>query len=274
MKIYHLQAGQYGDSIISLRVAEELKKQYPDAKIYGGVSQKYSSILPLLKTASYLDEVFEWTGYCSYSDKDKYLLDRMNFNLFYCPFQPSTPNFWQTHHQTADAFLRHGLTPPEDLKINLPSLSQGVRHNNEGGWRSAVCISLFANWGQGCKSLSIDKVQKIVDYLVSKKYDVVQLDGNHIQLSNIYYKTKNWLDTAEHLSYCNLHIGTDSAANWLSSCYSTPNIGLYALNYYAGSTSSKNWQAINPNGIALEAPNANDIPLDEIIAAIDKKLLA
>lgn len=265
MKIYQGQQGQFGDILISLKVSEELSRTFPDARITMGASKSYSSILELIKTAPYVQDTVLWEGYCDYSEKDKEFIRKEQFDLFYCPFQASTTQFWKTHHQVADAFVRHKLLPPNDLQIKLPVLEARNPDSN------IICISVFPNFGVGVKSWERSTAQDYVDCLVEMGYDIVQLDGEK-PLKNILKQSHSWLETASWLCTCRLLITGDTAVSWLASAYNTPTLGLYALGYYFGAETSKNWQPINPNAVYLEADNVNNIKQELIEEKLDALL--
>lgn len=63
VKIYASIAGQIGDSFYMLAVVKYIKSLYPNSYVCYAVSKKYSQVVPLIETASYIDETFVFENY-------------------------------------------------------------------------------------------------------------------------------------------------------------------------------------------------------------------
>ena len=63
----------------------------------------------------------------------------------------------------------------------------------------------------------------------------------------------------------------DTGMSWVASAFNQNVIGLYAKKYNFNASTSANWQPTNSKAIYLERDNVNEIPIAEIINAIDKK---
>ena len=263
MKIYCGQAGQYGDSLMNLCLARFFRDTIPDSEIHFGISKKYSSILPILKLNTYIDNFIIWEGYDhGLTERDERLIDEYQFDIFCDPFKGNSSRDWyRTMHQVEDVFRRHGLTCPEEYKkIKFEITNEDFKrlfsycHPKQ----NLACFAPFANKGQGVKSLSVQKAQGIVDELVRRDIRVDLLVGPGDPILHHCRRVTDWEESLKSLLSCRKLITTDTSINWLASGFSIPTIGLLATSYYNYSD-SKNWQPINADALYFQSEVANDI---------------
>jgi len=263
--------GQLGDQIICLGAVKVLAEDYPDTDFTMAMSEKFSAIAPLFENQPYIKDIHIWQGYDAAwpTENDKKFIIDNKYDLVFNPMDNNQhPRWFQTMHQVSSTCQRYGLRLPDTnevfLKKNFKLLPMYKNH---------IALSVFANNGEGVKSLSVGRAQELVDNLKSMGHKVLQLHGpKDPVLKNLEVISKSFVKAAQVLHSCKLLVTGDTAMSWVASAYKIPTLGLYAYSYHPNATTSVNWQPINPNAKYLEANIVANIPNDLIIEEVGKIL--
>lgn len=270
IKIIGTNQGLRGDLIMGTVVARAIKEKNPDCHFTLGVNNLFSDMNDLFKNNPYIDEIHNWTKYDLWPGQmDIDYLENNKYDLILNPM-PQHPNshcWWMlVKNQCEASCIANGLTPPSNLQCYLEKWFKIPNYRD--------CITIFPFTNGKEKNLSIEKWQKIIDYISNQGLIVIQLGtkeefkfNNTLQLKTDYFEsTKIMLGSI-------FTIGLDSSCAWLSSAYNHNFLGLFGyLSPYPGLDSSKLYQPINPNGHYLEAPRAEDIPNELIFNKIDEMI--
>ena len=263
--------GQFGDIVMQEPGLRKFIQDNPDTKIVFAVSEPYKDILPLFE--NYHENIIGfkvWEGYNDWpTEADRQYMEEEQFCALFPPDIPLHPeaDWARRRHITTETALMIGVTSDDtDIQLKMP---EGVTKEPK-----TVALHLFSSkYPGGTRSVSIEKQNQIVEYVRNKGYKVYQLSAPHQpRIANTVFSEGNYFDACKRMLSTDLLITCDSGMPWVASGFNHPMIGLYssAYNHLIGTT--KNWQPVNPNAVYLEAPLANDIPIEWITEQIDKRL--
>lgn len=266
MKVILGNLGQYGDSIINTVLARAFKQRHPNSHVTLQIAQKFSQIAPLFSNHPYIDRVKIFEGYDNFpTQNDLRYLQEERFDFIFPGMPPAYPYWYNlVNHQTQAICIINGLAPPQNLQCILNKY-----FDHKPGLENTIAVSFFSGKE---KSISIDKAQKIVDFIHSLGYSTIHLNGpNEPDLINCPKSNTSYFDSVKTLLGCKLFVTIDTGMSWVASAYSFPVVGMYGKIYPRIQT-QKVYEPVNPEAIYLERDVANDIPLEEITKAIKNKL--
>lgn len=275
MKYSLFNQGQFGDGIIATAAARIFKEKYPSSTLFLNINKKYTDIASLFLNNFYFDGLTVWSAYDNWpDDKDKEIIKyRVDISIGH-PMNPHKENDWYLYrHQTTECAYMNKIIDKNEAHL----LKNGIECSLTKWFDSNINLSgnyvaffPFAGWYNinNTKKLTEEKAQKIVDLLSVIGYKVLQIGGNdEPQLKNTLKLNTDFFNSVKNSLSCKFAVGTDTAMQWILSAYQFPSIGLYSNQYY-GKEFIKNIQPINKNSIYLDAPNVNDILIEDIEVAI------
>lgn len=259
-RIAGFNLGQFGDLIVNLIPLQSLRLLYPDCHFSFSIARKYAEMAQLFKHHPYINDIVVWDGYDEWpNDKDKKILSNFDFVFNGMPVHPN--QYWYTAmHITSEACCMHGLPVPIEKQYFLNKWFDIQKYEN------VVAMSMAMIPGNK-KSISLEKTQRIVNYICSLGYKVLYLCGpneNIDKLQNVYSFRGPYFDAIRHMLGCKFLVTVDTGLGWVASAYQFPTLSLYSYGFFPFVASSVNWQPLNKNGNCLEADWAENIP-DSII---------
>ena len=263
--------GQFGDVIMQEPALRRFIEDNPETEIVFSVSKPYREILPLFENYHKNIIGFKvWEGYDDWpTEADVEYIETQGFDaVFPCEKPYHNQADWAKYrHSTTESALMLGLVPG-NIKVELKMPPDIIKESK------TVALHLFSSkWPGGARSIDIQRQTTIVNHVISKGYKVYQLSSpQQPKIPNTIFSEGTYYDSCKKMLTTDLLITCDSGMPWIASGYNLPTIGLYSSAYNPLINTTKNWQPENPNAVYLEAPLANHIPLDIILAEIDKKL--
>jgi len=266
--------GQYGDVIMQEPGLREFIKNNPDTKIILAICDKYKEVLPLFY--DYHENIIDykiWEGYDDWpAESDIKYINSQNFDaMFPCEKPEHEQLDWPKYrHITTETALMLGLSASTtNIQLNMPP---GVVKEPK-----TVALHLFSSkWPSGARSLNVEKQTAIVDHVTSKGYKVYQISAPHQpHIKNTTFVKGTYFESCKKMLSTELLISCDSGMLFVASAYDHPTIGLMSIAYHPIANTlgtTKNWQPVNPNAVYLEHMLAAQLPIDKIIAEIDKKI--
>lgn len=270
MRAIGFNGGQFGDLAMNTVAVRAFKSIHPDAHFTFAIGSKYHDFRQFVDNHPLIDDVHVWEAYENWpSDNDKKFLEDGKFDLVFPVNNQHTRWDWYNHwHQTEEVCRIYGLPVPINLRVNLGPYDGHVFGN---GFKPYVCIA--ANSSMSDKSIPQSLIDGIIAYVNSKGFDVYHLGARcEAPLPGAKKLNLALYGSASVLLGSRLLICGDTGMNWIASGYRHKVVGLYGYGHYPFASTSKNWQPINESAIYLERRVVEDIPLDEVIDAIDKQL--
>jgi len=269
---------QFGDLVINTFAARVLKEKYPTSKLTFVINKDYKDIAPLFINHPHIDYIkILDKGRDGFNDIDKKWIKSQDFDLVFNPMQDhnhSDPWFLK-RHQAAEICFMHRLADEKecekfDNKLYLNKWFDIIPFTTK--YIAFAPFPGFYNKNND-KTLTIEKAQKIVYYLINLGFGVLQVGGlDELKLcQTLKIDRSDYFTSVKDMLACRFLICGDSGINWVASAYEFPTIGLYSNKYY-GDKFIKNIQPINQNAEYLDTDNVNNIPDKEIFAAIDKMI--
>ena len=241
----------------------------PETKIVLAICDKYKDIQPLFY--NYHENIVDfkvWQGYDDWPTQSD--LDYINEQGFDAMFPFEKPyheqDDWANYrHIVEETALMLGVEASTN-KIELKMPENVIKRPN------TVAVHLFSSkWPRGTRSIDLKKQKLIVDYLIDKGYDVMQVSAPHQpQIEGTIIKQGSYYDACIKVLSCDFLVSCDSGMAWVASAYDHPTVGLFSSNYNTLVSTTKNWWPVNPNAVYLEAPIASTIQDDKIFEAIDQ----
>jgi ADP-heptose:LPS heptosyltransferase len=263
MRILGFNAGQYGDLAMCV-VACQLLKENLDCHITFGIGNRYADCKEAFLHNPYIDDIHIWDSYNEWpKDADvKYMVDSKFDKIFSA--MPTPDSIWYVRrHQTQELCRMHELPYPKSTQINLNKYWQNIDK-----YKDYVAISSFTSFGES-KSIDINKIKRIIDYIHSKGLKAIHLNGPNEPDLGIEKSNCSYFESIKIMSSCKFLFTADTGMNWYASGYRQKVVGLYGYKYYPHCTTSKNWQPTNKNAIYLEAEHANLVNDQLIFSTID-----
>lgn len=257
--------GQFGDLCINTVAFKKIKELYPDDFLIMSINKKYSEIAPIFLNNPYIDSLIVWDQYDNWpNDKDKQVIKNYKNTRISHPMPAHTIDRWYLRsHQTEECAYMNGYNGERFPNGEQCILTKwfDVEKNNK-----LVSFAPFAGFyhPDNKKKLSIINAQKIVNFIKSNGYDIIQLGGkDEPQLEGAIKINCSFFESIKLGLSSKFYIGTDTGMTWILSAYSQPSIGLYSHEFYSKEY-VKNIQPVNPNGVYLSENNVNDILIDQI----------
>lgn len=270
MKAIGFLGGCYGDLIMCYKAVQSFRTRYPNVHLTFAIGDRYKEIEPLFFKQPGIDDVHIWDSYDKDwpSQKDIDYLQLQNFDMIFNSMARHKDDFWYLHrHQTQEVCHMMGLPILEDTKINLHRW-----FNLDASFRDCVCIAGITSFGSK-KSLSIKKLMAIANFVRDCGYHPIQLCApQDPRIPGVERYTGTYFEAMRGMLSSKLLVAADTGSNWVASGYNHPVVGVYGYEFYPGATTSKNWQAKNNNAIYLENNHAENVPDEEIFAAIKNQL--
>lgn len=255
-------AGQFGDLVIQTVACRAFKEQYPDSHLTFAIARKYSAILPLFLHNKYIDDIHIFDGYDDWPNAvDKEYLDFKKFDIVFNAMAPHTRQDWYNYfHYAAEACLRQGLKPPQDLSYYLEPWFEPYKEDN------IVTLSLFPSKGtQLDKTMPMDECEKLCIALKSKGLKPIQLGGKfEVKLANAESPDFSFLEAAKMLRCSKAHITADTAFSSIAAGYQHPCVGFYGLNY-PNMKDCFSHLPVNRNAIYLKNKPVQTVTHEEIL---------
>jgi len=266
IKIACFNQGQYGDIVMGVIAAKQLKQFCPQSSLVLSVNKKYSNILPLFKHNKYFDEYVVWDGYDNWpTNEDRLIFEK--FDKIFNPMPKHTQEDWYLHrHQTQELCLMHGLLEPTDLQIELENYFSHAIKNKKN-----ICLALSGETRGNVKTLEDKFKKELCSLLKEKGFNLTQI-GSSSEPQYCEEKISNFLLAAQKILESLVLITVDTAWAWIASGYQAQTIGLYGYEYYPHAITAKNWMPINPNAKYLEANRVSNIQIKDIIASVEELL--
>lgn len=260
----------HGDLIMCSAAARQFKVQYPDSHLTFACARKFSGILPLFFDNKYIDNYHVWDGYNDWPNKlDQEYINNGRFDIvFNCLAPHKRPDWYNHSHYIQETCDMLGLDRPKDLTCYLnPWFGKNEKYANY------VSIGGFPSQSTNLsKTVTMDKWIKIVAEIKSLGFNVIQLGGKFdLQIEGAERPDLAWVDAAQVLYSSKLQITTDSSWSWLGSAYKHNVVGLFGLNY-PDMIHPFSHLPINENAEYLWGNHINDIPLENILETIKRKL--
>jgi ADP-heptose:LPS heptosyltransferase len=273
-KILATHHGLRGDLAINVPAIERLKKKYPNILIDMPIHKQFADMSPLFLNHSAINSAFITDDYEKFpNEKDKIMLMKRGYSHILNPMKRHLDDrWWASMHQTTAVLFDYTegeeILPESERQINL------TKWFDVPVLTKTVAFAPFAGYAYNInndKMLSINMAQKIVDFLISKGFKVLQLGGsNEPMLKNATpFQVGTYFDSVRHMLGCNFLIHTDTGMGWYASAYKHKQLGLYGHRYY-GKDNVKNIQPVNPNSLYLDAATVAEIEFDKITEAIEK----
>ncbi len=262
MKAIGLTQGLRGDLVISTVAARAFKERFPDSKLVLGMHKDFADMAPLFFQHESFDNIHFYDGYDNWpSEIDKEYLGKAKYDIVFNAMAPHLDNeWWRQRHQTEENCHMHYLPIPKNIQcalnpwFSVPDNKKFVAFSPIGG---------FYNY-PNAKSLSLERAQEIVDFILDAGLQVWQIGHkDEPRLEGVTKKDLSYFDSVKNLLGCKAFITVDTGLCWLSSAYSFPTLGLYSNSYYSPQY-IKNIQPIQPNAQYLDAPNVNNIDIELI----------
>lgn len=257
--------GQYGDLFMGVPSFSELRDIYPDKSLYITINKKYQDCAPLFFNHKYIDGIFITDGYEKLTNKDYQNIKDLNFDIIYDPMVGHLAgDLWFTQmHQVKDTALSYGLEI-DNLQIELNPYFNITKFDKTIAFHPfpAFYASEITD-----KSPKIKRAQEIVNLINRFGFEVLQVGGrDEPHLQNTIKPPTNYFNSVYNILGCKMFIGYDSGLTWTLSGYRFPLLAMYSNSYYVRNEINyvTNIQPINSNAIYLDAPNVNDIRLEEI----------
>lgn len=256
--------GQFGDLCMNLIACKAHKTKYESSKLTFGINKKYKSIYPIFLKNKLIDDIHIWDGYDDWpTQNDIDFLNQKKFDIIYNPMQRLSEHWQQTHHQTEEICIVHGLIPPKDLQIDLNKYFKTYDYKRY----VSICVSGATDSNK--KNLPENKIDQVCDLIVKYGYEPLFFQTKHKNYRSI---NLDFFEAIKIMLSTKMLISIDSAMIWIASGYKFPTIGLYNQNYYSnrGAFTSKNWQPINPNSQYIESESMDATSIFEIEECLKK----
>jgi len=276
MRILISHPGLRGDLAINVPALCRIHRDSPDIQIDMPIHKGFADMVPLFLNHPCLNPVIV-DGYNDFpTAADEVMLKERGYSRVFNPMQPHRiwpdGQEWHQHcHQTSAVMYDYlgSVLKPADEQIRLVRWFDPIPHDK------TVAFAPFAGFASNPnndKRLSTERAQEIVDYLIAKGWNVLQLGGaGEPVLTGATFLTCDYFTSVRHTLGCRALIHTDTGMGWVVSGYQHCQLGLYGARYY-GAAKIGNIQPRNPNGIWLDAPTVADISLDTLTQAIDTLL--
>lgn len=263
-KILYGHPGLIGDLFLNLPSIKYLNKTF-DYQIDMPVHKKYMDVIPLFYNLDYLDGTIILDGYDNFpTEKDIKLLQSRIYDKVYSPMQNHLDYWFDKRHQASTVlFDYYGGKMQLTLEQCQIELNQWFDIKNH---EDTIALAPFAGYmhnQNNDKRLSVERAQRICDFINVKEFDCLQIGGpDEPKLNGAIRFNTTFFESVKNILGCKFLIHTDTGIGWCVSGYKFPQLGLYSNSRYHGNI--KHIQPVNPNGVYLDAPNVNDIE-DEII---------
>lgn len=271
--------GLRGDLAINIPAINRIFRQYPDIMIDMPIHRQFADMAPLFLNHPTINSVVITDEYEHFpNDKDRDMIKQRRYTHILNPMaRHKRDDWWRLMHQTSAVLFDYSddssqatLTPAEQ-QINLVKWFETKKRPR------AVAFAPFAGYAYNKtndKMLTEKKANAIVKYLEESGCLVYIMGGRGEPILDygIYYEDNSYFDSVKIMLECEMLIHTDTGMGWICSGYQHKQLGLYGHRYY-GKEFVKNIQPVNPNAMYLDADNVNDIPDEDIFAAIDKLLV-
>jgi hypothetical protein len=267
--------GLRGDLAINLPAIEYLHIKY-GCTIDMPIHKQFAEMAPLFLNHPSLNSIIITDEYEKFPNEidQKILMERGYTHITNPMKRHKQDDWWNYMHQTSAVLFDYSdgieTLSPEQQQINLVKWFP-ITEN-----KKMIAFAPFAGFvynKANDKMLTIEKAQAIVNYIISKGFEVLQLGAsNEPSLVNARLNINpSYFQSVQDMLGCRALIHTDTGMGWICSGYKHRQLGLYGHRYY-GKANVKNIQPINPNGTYLDADLVNNIPNEEIFAAIDNLL--
>lgn len=272
MKIIGNNLGQFGDLAMCQVLAQAIKKLYPDCHYSMLFCERYKSCAPLFKNNEFIDDLIFLHGdyhEATRHDKNRKILTELDPKILFSGFpQHSRQDWWRFFHQTHETCLMHHIpidNVSTQISLNKKALGEIQKQEN------TVCIAPFGGGGAKHKSLSLEKTNKIINFLQKKGYTVYKIGTLNEPKTKAINTDLSYVDSIKLILSSQLLVTVDTGINWFTSGYQHPVLGLYGNEYY-GKEYIKNIQPTNPNAIYLDEKNINDISIGLIFEKLVEML--
>lgn len=259
--------GQRGDIVLSTVAARAFKEQYPGWNLTLGIHQQYEDMLPLFGDNPYFDDYHLYESYADWpSFADQNFLSRERFDIVYhgMPKRANESDWWKSESQPANVCGLYGLTVPANLQC---ALTKWFDVPDNSGYIAFQPIGGFQDWPNK-KSFSVERANQVVAAIKALGYKVLQIGGpGEPALEGAERRDLSYFESVKNILGCRAFVGVDSGLTWVTSAYSFPTVACYANGYY-GRQFIKSIQPVNPAASYLDAELTNDIPIEDIVAAI------
>lgn len=273
-----MHCGRFGDLYMATVAARALKAVDPEAHLTFTIGCDYREAAPLFLNHPHIDRIriLHSTGAAGHDEMDKAWIAAQGFDLVFDPqadHQHWDP-WWKKRPQPLEICHMHGIDPAAagGAKIEMARWFDPIPFDK------TVAFAPFPAWYAGLdpsnndKALSIERAQEVVDYLIGKGWQVLQVGAAaEPQLRGTTKLTTDYFGSVRRVLGCRAFIGGDTGMMWLMSGYDFPCLGIYAHRYY-GAANVRNIQPINPNAIYLDAPTIAEIELDRVRQSLDTLL--
>jgi len=266
MKAIGFNLCQRGDIILNTVAARAFKQQYPEYHLTLGVGPQYSDMEMLFVHHEFIDAFHTYSSFEGWPDaRDcKYLIDN-NFDIVYNGFpRHGRDDWWRYVSQEEEVCIMNGLPLPDNLQCNLtrwfdvPDNKKYIALAPIGGWQD------YPNK----KSFSVARANELIVAIKSLGYGVIQLGGpDEPRLEGAEKSTGSYFEQTKEMLGCKALVSVDTGRAWLAAAYSFPTLGCYSNEYY-GKENIIAIQPTNPNAKYLDDVLVNDLPIDQIIAAL------
>lgn len=259
---------QYGDLVMNTVAARSLKELYPKSELTLVVNKDYADIVPIFYNHPYIDKFYvTHRNKDGFDEEDIKWVKQQKFDHVFNPMQDHSHEspWYRVRHQAQELCHMHGLPIPKNIQCEL------IRWFEVPDNKKYVAFSPFPAFYAGIKNdkaYSIEKAQKIVDFIRSLGLEVLQIGHpDEPQLKNVLKPRLSYFDCVKYILASKFWIGGDTGMCWLLSAYQFPVLACYSNRYYTKEF-VKNIQPINANSIYLDAPSLNDIDDEMIFTAI------
>jgi ADP-heptose:LPS heptosyltransferase len=264
--------GQFGDLAINLPLIWRLKEEFSSDNFFMPIHSSFAGAMPLFLdspiTATIGTNLYETDVQ---SENFKNLMRENNIEKAFSPMpNHREQDWWKRRHQTEELAFNYGF----DIEGFDPQIRLKKWWGSGQELKECVAFHPFpGNYSPGnSKSLSLKKCQMIVDALKKMGKTVIQLgEKSEPRLDGAEKPDLPFWESVRLLTDCSLFVGFDSGLTWFASGYEHPTLALYSNEYY-GESFVRNIQPINQNAKYLDEKNVNEIPHEQIIEEIKKKI--
>lgn len=277
-KIFGVRSGILGDTIMSLPILNWLENNYPNSYKYFLIDKKCSQFAQGYFNHPLMDKIL-------ITEKDEGMGSREIEIANSCdivinpspshPFGDSWPNFRSIYEET---WIMAGL--PLNEYHGLPSEQQRPKLScwfNVTKYPKTVAIFPFAGYNREPKrSPSVAWYTKLFHELAARKFKVFHF--GHFTEHRFFWPDTGFYHNFTELPFfeqikmavgCEFTIGTDSGSALIMGAYEVPQISLLGIHWPGHIQNPLAFSTNNPNNQSFVRENASDIPVEEVVAAID-----